>query len=180
MFGAPTSLLYRADLVRKTKAFYPNSNPHCDTTACYQVLEDCDFGFVHQVLSYTRIHAGSQTSRSMKFGTIYLAMLRDIAQFGPKYLTPVDLRRRLTNFTDLYYKALVPILFARIGNKGFWRQQRFELQEMGLKFSWAKLLKAACSKGLKWLSKPSVIAKRISAIRGNSEKIEARYYEQVN
>src|SRR5215831_5341341 len=51
VFGSPTSLLYRSDLIRKTKAFYPTSSPHADTTACYQSLEESDFGFVHQVLS---------------------------------------------------------------------------------------------------------------------------------
>src|SRR6266851_5617509 len=62
VFGSPTSLLYRADLIRKCKAFYPHSNPHADTTACYESLEHSDFGFVHQVLAYARIHADSQTS----------------------------------------------------------------------------------------------------------------------
>ncbi len=63
VFGSPTSLLYRADLIRKVKAFYPHSNPHADTTACYESLEHSDFGFVHQVLAYARIHADSNLKK---------------------------------------------------------------------------------------------------------------------
>jgi glycosyltransferase involved in cell wall biosynthesis len=180
VFGCPTSLLYRADLVRKTKAFYPNSNPHCDTTACYQSLEHSDFGFVYQVLSYTRIHAGSQTSRSIKFGIINLAMLADLARFGPKYLNPVELRQRFATLTDKYYRELVPTLLAQPGNKKFWQQQRTELQEVGLEFSRTRLLEAALLKGLRLLLKPSVALKRVLASRANAEKIEAKYYEPAS
>ena len=178
VFGCPTSLLYRADLVRKTTAFFPNSNPHCDTTACYQSLEHSDFGFVHQVLSYTRVHPDSQTSRSIKLGRIHLAILGDVARFGFKYLSPVELKRRLMTLTDQYYSALVPTLLAQTGDKEFWRQQRVELQEMGLKFSRAKLLKAAFLKGLRFLLRPNAAVKRFITIRGSARKIEGQYYEQ--
>src|SRR4029077_19577175 len=75
IFGSPTSLLYRSDLIRRAKAFYPHSGPHADTTACYQSLQHSDFGFVHQILTYTRIHPSSQTSRSLKYGVINLSKL---------------------------------------------------------------------------------------------------------
>jgi glycosyltransferase involved in cell wall biosynthesis len=180
VFGSPTSLLYRSDLIRKSKVFYPHSSPHADTTACYQSLEHSDFGFFHQVLSYTRIHSGSQTSRSIKYGTINLAILSDLARFGPKYLSPVEFRQRLTYLVDEYYRALVPTLFTQPGNKEFWRQQKIELQEIGLKFSRAKLSKAAFSKGLRLLLKPNLALKRILAIRGGAKTIEAQYYEQAS
>jgi len=179
VFGAPTTLLYRADLVRKTTNFYPNSNPHSDTTACYQSLEDSDFGFIHQVLSYTRIHADSQTSRSIKFGTINFAMLADFVRFGPKYLNPVELRQRLTILTDAYYRALVPTLFAQPRNKEFWQQQRTDLKEVGLNFSRTKLLKVTVFKGIRSLLEPRAALKKFIASRGSPEKIEATYYEQT-
>src|SRR5207253_1129747 len=78
VFGSPTSLLYRSDLIRESQAFYPHSNPHADTSACYQALEHSDFGFVHQVLAYARIHADSQTSKSLKVGTYNLALMGDL------------------------------------------------------------------------------------------------------
>jgi len=178
VMGCPTSSIYRADLVRKTKAFYPSSSPHADTTACYQLLDHSDFGFVHQVLSYTRIHPNSETSRSIKFGVIHLAKLDDMARFGAKYLSQEELRKRLASLTDSYYGGLIPLLVEQPGNKKFWRQQKTALEEMGFAFSWAKLLKAALFRALTRLLKPGVAVKKVLAIRKNAGKIEARYYDQ--
>jgi glycosyltransferase involved in cell wall biosynthesis len=38
-FGSPTSLLYRADLIRQSEHFYPNASPHADTSACFNCLQ---------------------------------------------------------------------------------------------------------------------------------------------
>lgn len=179
IFGSPTSLLYRADLLRKTKTFYPGTSPHADTAACYQSLEDSDFGFVHQVLSYTRIHAATQTSKSIKIGTLHLSKVDDIARFGPKYLNPVELKECLTRTMNEYYSALVPNLFSQPGNKEFWQQQATALQEMGLTFSRAKLLTTAFRKGLRLFLQPGKAVKKVFAIRGSAEKIEAQYYDQT-
>jgi len=178
VLGNPTSSLYRADLVRASKAFYPSSNPHSDTTACYQLLKHADFGFVHQVLSCARIHPNSETSKSLKFGAIYLAMLGDVARFGPIYLTQTELTQRQSLLMNHYYRALVPNLFEQARNKEFWQQQKAELKEMGLTFSWAKLLKAALFKGISLMLKPGAAMNRLLAIGKNAGKIEARYYGQ--
>ncbi len=180
VFGSPTSLLYRADLVGKSKAFYPNSSPHADTTACYQALEHSDFGFVHQVLSYTRIHSESQTSRSIKFGTIQLAVMRDLSRFGPKYLSPLEINERFEYLIGWYYRALVHVLLEQSRKKEFWQQQKAALQEIGPRLSLAKLLKTALSMGFGLLLRPRVALKRILAIRQGTGKVEGRYYQDEN
>ena len=60
LFGTPTTLLYRADLVRSREPFYSESSMHEDTELCHEVLADADLGFVHQVLSFSRV--GKQRS----------------------------------------------------------------------------------------------------------------------
>lgn len=177
VFGSPTSLLYRADLIRASKPFYPTSNPHADTTACYRSLEHCDFGFVHQVLSHAGIHADSQTSRSIKFGTIKRAAIADVARFGPKYLSQDELKRRVAFLLDDYYGWLVPALFEQSRNKEFWRLQKAGLEEIGLKFSFARLLKAALWSGLKLLLRPDTALKKLWAFKRDTGKIEAQYYQ---
>ena len=179
VFGAPTTLLYRADSVRKTKAFYPTSNPHSDTTACYRELENADFGFVHQVLSYTRIHAESQTSRGIKLGVLHLAKVYDVARFGPKFLSPTEYTDCLSRTTDHYYSTLVPHLFTKARNKEFWQKHRDGLQEAGLTFSRGKLLKAALLKWLLLFVHPGQALKKIRRIIGGANKIEAQYYDQA-
>ncbi len=54
--GMPTSVMYRSDLVRGTDSFYPNPRQHADISAFYECLRTSDFGFVHQVLAYERVH----------------------------------------------------------------------------------------------------------------------------
>lgn len=178
VLGNPTSSLYRADLVRRTTAFYPSSSPHADTTACYQVLEHSDFGFVHQVLSYARIHPNSQSSRSIKHGLIFLAKLDELARFGPKYLSQSELKQWVTARMDAYYSSLASNLLEQARNKNFWRQHRTELEAMGFAFSWAKLLKTSLFAGLRLLVRPRRALRSALAITRNAGKMRARYYGQ--
>src|SRR5262249_45453999 len=87
VFGSPTSLLYRSDLVRAREKFYPNSSPHADASACYESLKHTDFGFVHQVLSYERIHAEAISSHCRALNTHDSSFLYDLVEYGPHYLT---------------------------------------------------------------------------------------------
>ncbi len=64
VFGNPTSSLYRADLIRKSNAFYPNETAEADRSACFLHLQFSDYGFVHQVLSYERLHESRVTTLS--------------------------------------------------------------------------------------------------------------------
>src|SRR5262249_19234629 len=88
VFGSPSSLLIRADLVRaKPHGFYNEDNVHADFEICYELLESCDFGFVHQVLTFTRTHPGSMGNTFSRFYNPqlveYLGMMR---KYGPKFL----------------------------------------------------------------------------------------------
>src|ERR1700678_1501181 len=49
VFGTPTTVLYRSDLVRSRDRFYDETNIHADTDVCFALLQRCDFAFVHQV-----------------------------------------------------------------------------------------------------------------------------------
>jgi len=53
-FGSPSTVMYRSSLVRERQPFYDESRLHEDTEKCLQILEQWDFGFVHQVLSFLR------------------------------------------------------------------------------------------------------------------------------
>jgi hypothetical protein len=82
-FGSPTSLLYRADLVRRSREFYPNPSPHSDTSACFQCLRDSDFGFVYEVLLYERVHAETQSFRRPPTSIASSAYLNDLIDTVP-------------------------------------------------------------------------------------------------
>ena len=177
VFGSPTSLLYKADLLRKTEAFYPNSNPHADTSACYKWLEHCDFGFVHQVLSYAQIHAESQTSRSITYGIVHRARIGDLVEMRSQILTGDEHHKVLTATMDWYYGWLVRALFERRRDDEFWKIQREGLKEIGFELSMWKLAKAFVMKGLSLLTTPGAALRKMAAMKKHSGQIEAHYYE---
>jgi glycosyltransferase involved in cell wall biosynthesis len=177
VFGSPTSLLYRSDLVRTRKEFYPNSNPHADTSACYQSLEHADFGFVHQVLSYTRVHSDSQTSHSLKSGTINRALISDMAKYGPLYLSEEELKTNLNHRLDKYYVWLAPALLEQSFSRKFIEQQKAGLREIGFELDNARLLKGFAARGVELLREPQAsLAKALDRAKRRG-KVQARYYQ---
>lgn len=95
LFGSPTSTLLRADLVRHRERFYNEANPHADTEACLDVLSQADFGFVHQVLTYTRRHNEAATAFSRRVGTYIPADIACFRRWGPTFLTKDEIDRKL-------------------------------------------------------------------------------------
>jgi glycosyltransferase involved in cell wall biosynthesis len=166
VFGAPTGLLYSADLMRRNAPFYPNSNPHADASACYKVLVDCDFGFVHQVLAYTRVHPNSQTSQSLKVGKFIHSYIADLARYGHFYLTGEQIATRKALLMSWYYSWLVRRIYERWGDKQFWELQKKGLHDVGIKFSATRLWATAALRLVKEFgSSPRVALGRVMGLK---------------
>jgi len=147
VFGSPTSLLIRSDLIRKRHDFYNEANIHADKEVCFDLLQESDFGFVHQVLTYTRRHNESTTTFIRRFETYRLGNLKALKKYGPVYLNPDEYEERLKNRLNVYYRFLAGKLF-ELKEKGFWNYHKNELQRLGYPFSLLKLMKAAFLEGL--------------------------------
>jgi glycosyltransferase involved in cell wall biosynthesis len=169
-FGTPTSLTYRADLVRASKAFYPNPSPHADTSACFKYLRDSDFGFVYQVLSYERIHQATQSSASAKLDRYSSAYLSDLQQYGPWYLEPAELGRVIQKALRRYYNSLAVDYFLGARSKDYWKYHHGRFAELGYPLSRWVLLKAAVTHLGREILNPveavKKLAKRLSASEG--------------
>src|SRR5579862_6431992 len=84
VFGTSTSVLYRSDLVRSRDPFYNEGNFHADREACLVLLKNCDFGFVHQILTFKRLQAGSLTvDVSYDLRTHFGCVLSTMVTHGP-------------------------------------------------------------------------------------------------
>lgn len=99
LFGSPTTVMYRADLVRSRMPLFDIGAYHADTKVCYQLLETADFAIVHQVLSFLRRQPESITGRTMDLEPWGLAHYLMAMQFGRTFLTaeqwePVAARER--------------------------------------------------------------------------------------
>jgi glycosyltransferase involved in cell wall biosynthesis len=160
VFGTPTSTLYRADIVRESGAFYPTSSPHSDTSACYKYLQDSDFGFVHQVLSYERVHEAAISATSRKLNAYESSWLKDTVEYGPCYLTKGELEGRLKKILAYYYGFLTKNVFQR-RDREFWEFHKSRLAECGYPFSGIRLSKGVCLTLLDLLLNPKQTAERI-------------------
>jgi len=142
-FGSPTSILYRADLVRASAAFYPNSSPHSDTSACFEQIRHCSYGFVYQVLCYERKHEATQTSKSLELNRYASAYLNDLLKYGPAFLSKDEMERCVKAELSSYHQFLALNYFAGFRNREFWDYHRGRLAELGYPLKRLHLLKAA-------------------------------------
>jgi hypothetical protein len=125
--------LYRADLVRSRDSFYTETNIHADTEACFDVLRESDFGFVHQVLTFTRVHPGTRSVSSADLQSDFAGMLRLLMTYGPHYLEYEELERLLKKHLKVYYRFLGKSVFLRRDIK-FWELHKRSLREAGVGF----------------------------------------------
>ena len=160
-FGTPTSLLYRADLIRESGgAFYPNASPHSDTSACFKHLRSCDFGFAYQVLAYERTHELTQSSKSADLNRYSSAYIDDLINYGRFYLKEDDWKRRLGEEVDAYYQFLA-VNAMRRKDAEFWDYHRARLKELGYPMSTIRLLRGGMAKLFGVLRNPAQAARKI-------------------
>ena len=153
VFGTPTSTLYRADLVRLEDSFYPNSTAEADASACIKYLSVSDFGFVHQILSYERVHQAQVTTTSKKLHAYWLSKINDLHEYGALYLTAEELEDRLKGLMEQYY-GLLAASAVNFREKTFWAHHEKRLREIGIPLRRTKLAKAISLKVLDLLLNP--------------------------
>ena len=151
VFGSANAVLYRADLVRSRDPFYNEGNIHADTEVCFALLKTCDFGFVHQILTFTRVRPGSLTTTSTELQTCFAGTLQLLLTHASEYLTREETNVLLSRHLSEYYKFLGKSLLLGRG-KQFWDYHRAELVKAGMGFSLARvangLLQTVCTAAL--------------------------------
>jgi glycosyltransferase involved in cell wall biosynthesis len=153
VFGTPTAILFRSDLVRASDSFYDESNPHCDSEVCLKILNSWDFGFVHQVLTYIRKRDGSEVAFCKRINTLTPNRIDRLLKFGPAVLSPGELEACLKRYLEDYYRYLALSVFARREEK-FWTFHREKMKSIGYPLSVARLSAVVCSKAMDYLFNP--------------------------
>lgn len=138
LFGSPSSLLIRTDIIEKQDPFYDETNVHADVDACFRILSDWDFGFVHQVLSYTRRHNESSTSIAKKIYTEDIHILKYFKKYGHQYLNTYEFNKTEKIFLKNYYYFLSKRI-CEFKKLTFWKYHQEELRKMGVSINWLKL-----------------------------------------
>lgn len=142
VFGSPTTILIRSDSIRRHTSFYNERNFHADKEACFDVLQNADFGFVHRVLSFTRRHNKTGTTFAKKLNTFFLGDFIILKKYGPVYLSKQEYRNRLRVWVKRYYCYFIKrILLCTGKRKEFWDYYKIGLKELGFPVTSTELLK---------------------------------------
>lgn len=139
VFGSNSSLLFRSEHVRSRERFLDESDFHGDTGVCYEILQNCDFGFVHQVLTYTRRHPEAQTKFAESMNTYLAGQLRHLQCYGPIYLSREDYESRLRWLLAEYYRFLGRSLLEPHSEE-VWRYHEAALTSLGHRVSTGRVL----------------------------------------
>lgn len=130
LFGTPTNVMYRADVVARRKPFFSESSMHEDTEACHEILADSDLGFVHQVLTFSRRgNEGVLTSiESFHWRRPFIYTI--LRKYGPHYLSREELPGRLGPARSDFLLTLGEgVLLGR--EPEFWRYHQRALETIG-------------------------------------------------
>jgi glycosyltransferase involved in cell wall biosynthesis len=160
-FGSPTSMLIHADEVRKRPAFLNVANPRCDREACLDILRNRDFGFVHQMLTFSRSHSESETSRDRRRGSTLIGELEILTKYGREYLSEEEYNLMLKRHQDDYYDFLGSRVFGQ-NEKGFWGYHRNALSRFGQSLSRGMVAKAVCVRLLDRVLNPLDTARKLA------------------
>ena len=129
-FGSPSTMMIRADLIRKRQPFYNFSNPHADEESCYDILQESSFAFIHQVLTYSREHPGSQTSQVRALGSLLVGRMLALVKYGPVYLSTEEFAKRRRQRFREYYAFLAGGALSGAPRE-FWEYHRERLGLLG-------------------------------------------------
>jgi glycosyltransferase involved in cell wall biosynthesis len=145
VFGSPSSLLIRTSLLAENGNFYNPRNRAGDVEACFRILAEHDFGFVHKILTRTRHHQGSQTRIGGGLRTAELNTLLALKTWGPEILGQEEFR---SHFRLAEKRLARAILAARVAGKrdrlDYYREGLGAIGESRRMGEW-ETLRALCS-----------------------------------
>jgi glycosyltransferase involved in cell wall biosynthesis len=175
LFGSPTSVLYRSDLVRERQPFYEEGRLHEDTELCFDVLDEVDFGFVHQVLSFSRAQPGSIMTSTSDLLPEALDRVIVAERYGHRYLTEPRLSVAREHALAEYYDGLARRVLRRLVRRGdptFWEHHRRGLETVELRIERMRLLRSLARVALRVVTCPGgalSIARRTRATARGAE-----------
>lgn len=171
VFGSPTATMFRSDIVRSRAEFYDEHSVSWDTKIHLDVLQDWDFGFVHQVLTYTRRYNDSYMSVLKHYHFKTLTEMMAVWEYGPVFLDGEECARRRSQLERTYHRALGESLLRRMP-KEFWDFQRRALADIGVSLSRPRLVLWGLGAVLDLVLNPKLTAQRILRYRRRDRHID--------
>jgi hypothetical protein len=130
--------MFRSALIRKHPFDAETFPRHSDSGACLEILGESDFGFIHQVLTYTRRPVEAQTSLSVRLNSYLAEQLVALARYGPTFLTEDEYSARYRLLLQRYHRFLAAKLLHR-SDSTFWQYHRDRAATAGVPLTPARL-----------------------------------------
>ena len=144
LLGPMTSLLVRSDLIRKRSTFFDERTLHADTMACFDVLLESDYSYVHQVLSFNRARKESAGAFASDFDSIILGVLIVFLEYGRVLLTDVEYKQHWKHLNWKYHRILANNV-VRLRPRAFWKYHADTLAAFGGNIEWTLLAASVIS-----------------------------------
>lgn len=152
LFACPSTMMYRAELVRARPEFYHHKYLHADVSVCYEALQQWDFAFAQRLLVYTMMHDDSITAtKANRLGTIPLEEALMVHEFGPDFFAPHELPAVTRKIENRYYRELVKrLMLPKRRDLIAFHEKRWA--EINRPFRRRGLLRAAVLESFGWLT----------------------------
>lgn len=164
-FGTGTSLLYRSDVIRANDPLLDETNPNSDTDSCVSLMRKHDFGFVHQVLVFTRQQPGSNRERSFDMNGLLSARLIELTMYGAHFLSREELDACIERRLREYYNFLAVSVMRGQRDPKFWRLHLGTLHKSGQEFSRMRLARALIARILRAVFNPVETLEKLGVVR---------------
>jgi glycosyltransferase involved in cell wall biosynthesis len=176
LFGTPTALLYRSEVVRNLNPFFDEESFGFDSDVCLRILKSWNFGFIHQVLTFHRTDNEGITSTILSFDPYRLDNFIFLGKYSSFYFPPAEATRLFEESERKYLKSLARYLLPPAG-KAFWEYHRRGLKTMGYELHASKLAKPVLLEVLDLLGNPKNTLTRLGRlvwrkVRPKSEQLQ--------
>jgi len=148
VLGSPSAFMLRTNVMGQPDQLFSTAYLHADKDACLRMLQECDFGFIRQVLTFTRRHNESVTSLTNSLDTRRQENLLFLEKFGPGNLTDEEFRLSRKKAIDDYYRFLA----SKIGtgqDADFWQSHADIFAKAGSPLNRVRL---ACAFARRWIN----------------------------
>ncbi|MFU8862063.1 MAG: glycosyltransferase family 2 protein [Cyclonatronaceae bacterium] len=142
-FGSQSSVLFRSDLVRREHSFFNEDEVHADTSVFLKIVSESKFGFVHQVLSFSRRSNLEKSTSSFAhyYDTYSLSYLDFMIKYGSRFLNPEEHTREYKKLLYRHYRKMIGYLF-RLKGVNVLSYHLSEMKNMGIKHRIGLIFKA--------------------------------------
>jgi glycosyltransferase involved in cell wall biosynthesis len=140
--GSPTDHLIRLPTISLNDTLFDESYLHADIEFSVRLLkEGTGYGFVHQILTFTRVHKDAVSGFAHVMGTGALEFLTMVLKHGPAFLSGAEHAELVKLYRDQYARFLFRVLL-KVWDRRIWRYQVDSWRKFGIEMGLLEVLGA--------------------------------------